>query len=370
MKSFRTLMLGAAVLIGLGSSGISSAQVLSGQAEPNPVNLLDNPLFNVAQRGTANVGTITTTAKYLWDRWAAYSGTSTTTTLSNVTSSLPTGSGTPVFTNAAQIQRVAAQTGVVPVFLVQEIPTSDITPIAGQPVSLSFWALAGSNFSAANSAMTVKITTGTGADEGLATLITGFTGASTATLNTTQVLTTAWQRFSFTGTLPATATEAAVQIGWTPVGTAGTNDYIQVAGVQLQRGTVPTNLESRPFGRELAAVQRYYWQFAETVSGTTVVPGICSAQSSTVATCNIPLHVAMRAAPTVACTFGTLKRMVAGTNTALTACAAAATTNGVSDTDAVEVTATVASGDTAGFSGILLSGNSTGGGLITASADF
>jgi hypothetical protein len=97
---------------------------------------------------------------------------------------------------------------------------------------------------------------------------------------------------------------------------------------------------------------------------------MCEAQSTTVAVCNIPLKVTMRAAPTVACTFGTMKRMVAGTETALSACAAAATTNGVSDTDALSITATVASGDTAGLAGILQSGNSTGGGLITASSDF
>jgi hypothetical protein len=97
---------------------------------------------------------------------------------------------------------------------------------------------------------------------------------------------------------------------------------------------------------------------------------MCSAQSTTVAVCKAVAHVPFRAAPTVACTAGTLKRMVAGTDTTVSACAAAATTNGISGVDNVTITATVASGDTAGFSGSLMSGNSTGGGLITASADF
>jgi hypothetical protein len=35
----------------------------------------------------------------------------------------------------------------------------------------------------------------------------------------------------------------------------------------------------------------------------------------------------------------------------------------------VNITATVASGDTAGFAGSLMSGNSTGGGIISASAE-
>lgn len=369
MKSIRNLLASALVAsLAIGALSLpASAQVTPGNAAPNPINLLDNGAFNIAQRGTANVGTITTVAKYLWDRWAAYSGTSTTSTLSNVTTPLPTGG--PGFTNAAQLERNSAVTAVVAPYLVQEIPTSEVTPLAGQPVTLSFWALAGTNFSAASSNLTVKVSTGTGSDEGLATLITGWAGAGTA-INASQPITTSWQRYAWTGTLPAGTTEAAVQLGWTPVGTAGTADYIQVTGVQLERGTTASAFEWRPYGVDLAKVQRYYWQWGETVSSTAVSPFMCEAQSSTVAVCLTSLHVPFRVAPTVACTPGTMKRQVAGTDTTVSACAAAATTNGVSSLDGLAITATVASGDTAGFASVLMSGNSTGGGLITATADF
>ena len=345
----------------------AQAQIIAGQNEPNPVNLLDNGAFNIAQRGTASATSITTVAKYLQDRWAGISGTSTTATLSNVTSSLPA-----QFTNAAQMQRNSSVSAVVKTCVVQEIPTADITPLAGQPVTLSFWALAGSNFSAATSTLTAQVTTGTGTDEGLATWATGLTGAASAipTANAGVTLTTGWQRFAVTGTLPTNTTEAVVNFCFTPVGTAGTNDYFQITGAQLQRGTVASNFEFRPYGQELAKVQRYYWQWAETVSSTADSSALCAAQSTTVAICKFPLHVTMRTAPTVACTAGTLKRQVAGTDTTVSACAAAATTNGVTGVDAVSITATVASGDTAGFAGSLMSGNSTGGGLITATADF
>lgn len=345
----------------------AAAQIVGGNNQPNFKNLVDNGNFNIAQRGTASATSITTVSKYLQDRWAGVSGTSTTATLSNVTSSLPT-----QFTNAAQLQRNSAQTGVVKTCLVQEIPTADITALAGQPVTLSFWALVGANFSAANSALVAQVTTGTGADEGLATWLTGFAGAASAipTANATVTGTTSWQRFAVTGTLAANTTEAVVNLCWTPVGTAGTSDYVQVTGVQLEQGTVATNFEWRPLGVELAKVERYYWQWAETVSTTNASPFICSAQSTTVAVCTAPVHVPFRVAPTIACTAGTMKRMVAGTDTTVSACAAAATTNGISQVDAVAITATVASGDTAGFAGTLMSGNSTGGGLITASSDF
>lgn len=345
----------------------ASAQILTGNNQPNPTNMIDNGNFNIAQRGTGAKSTITTTATYLWDRWAGASGASTNLTLTNITSSLPA-----QFTNAAQVQRASGQTGVVKTCVVQEIPTSDITPLAGQPVTLSFWALAGSNFSAANSSLTAQLTTGTVADEGLATWLTGLTGAASAipTANASVALTTGWQRFAVTGTVASTAIEGVVNICFTPSGTAGTNDYFQVTGVQLQQGTVASNFEWIPLGQELAKVQRYYWQWAETVSSTADSPFMCAAQSTTVAVCKTAVHVPFRVAPTIACTFGTLKRQVAGTDTALTACAATATTNGISGVDNVSITATVASGDTAGLAGTLMSGNSTGGGLVTASADF
>lgn len=367
MINFRKFLAATALSASLFLPGFADAQILGGQNEPNFVNLLDNGNFNIAQRGTTTVTGVTTTPTYLQDRWAITAGTSTSSAISNVTTNLPTG-----FTNGVQVQRTAAQTGVVNVCLVQEVPSSEIQPIAGQPVTLSFWLSAGANLSSASGAVVAQITTGTSTDEGLATWLTGLAGAASAitTANATVTPTTTMQRFAVTGTIPSGAKEAVVNICFTPVGTAGTTDAIVVTGVQLQRGTVASNFEWRPASVELSKVQRYFYQWTETASTTNASPFICTAQSTTVAICTYPTHTAMRVAPTVACTFGTMKRQVAGTDTALTACAAAATTNGISQPDAVAITATVASGDTAGLSGTLMSGNSTGGGKITASADF
>ena len=297
MKLFRTSLAALGLLAGLAFVPDANAQILPGQAFPNFKNLLDNPIFNFYQRGTTAITGITTTATYHADRWAGVAGTSTSSGLTNVTSSLPTGTGTPVFTNAEQLQRTAAQTGVVAEQLLQEIPTADITPLAGQPVTLSFWALVGSNFSAANSAITVKVVTGTGTDEGLATYLTGLAGAANA-INTTVTGTANWQRFAVTGTLPATATEAVVSIGWTPVGTAGTNDYIQVTGVQLEQGTVATNLEVRPSQVELAKLQRYVYVINDTTAGIAVTPVGTAQGTTTTCTIGIPFPVTMRKAPT------------------------------------------------------------------------
>ena len=338
------------------------AQVAPGPADPNPVNLLDNGNFNVAQRGTTAVTGITTSPTYLWDRWAGVSGTATAETLTNVTSGVPA-----PFTNAAQVTRTSGQTGVLPVTLVQEIASANIIPLAGQPVTLSFWAKAATNLSSTGSTILAEVVTGTGTDERLTTYVSGFAGAASP-VNLSQALTTSWQRFAVTGVLSATAKEAVVQIGFTPTGTAGTTDGFQVTGIQLQRGTTASSFEWRPASVELARLQAYYWQWLEPSTSTSIVPGSCSNSMTTVAFCNVPLHVQMRTTPTVTATYGTLKIQDGASEVALTALASPSTIT--TNADSVILQATVASGLTVGDAGLLLGGNSTGGGKITASADF
>lgn len=351
----------------------ASAQILSGQNSPNPVNLLDNGAFNVNQRGSAGVtaASITTSAKYLQDRWAMVSGTSTSGAMTNVTSGLPA-----QFTNAAQLQRTSGQTGVVKVCLLQEIPTIDFTPIAGQPITLSFWALAGANFSAASSALVAQVTTGTGSDEGLATWLTGLTGAASAipAANATVTLSTSWQRFAVTGTALATATEGVVNICWTPVGTAGTNDYIQVTGVQLQQGTVATNIEFRPYATELAKAQRYYYGVAESKTAINF-RAVCSMSTTSIANCAVPFPQVMRAAPTMTYTAG-FTASASTASTSATVCTALTTTatltgNAASTTGVLMDCASSTGFGAAGTSGFLWDlGTSSSTGVIQASADF
>jgi hypothetical protein len=45
-------------------------------------------------------------------------------------------------------------------------------------------------------------------------------------------------------------------------------NYIEFTGVQLERGTVATGFEQRPFATELALCQRYYYQWSSAISGS------------------------------------------------------------------------------------------------------
>jgi hypothetical protein len=76
-------------------------------------------------------------------------------------------------------------------------------------------------------------------------------------------------------------------------------NYVEFTGVQLEKGTVATGFEQRPFAQELALCQRYYQLYNTSgSSGVGGILGIGSVNSSTSVIFAIPLRVDMRVAPT------------------------------------------------------------------------
>jgi hypothetical protein len=210
-------------------------------------NRLINPAMSIWQRGTSiSVGSASYT--YTADRFKTYSANSATTVSQNT--SVPSG-----FQYSLKLQRPNANTGTSGLSSVQMIESSNCFDLAGQSVTLSFWAKAGANYSGGN--LTVQVLSGTVADQ------TGdpyaWTGLS-APVNTTQAITTTWTRYSFTGTISSSALEIATAISFTPTGTAGADDSIYITGVQLEKGSTATSFDYRPYGTELALCQRYYQQ--------------------------------------------------------------------------------------------------------------
>ena len=203
------------------------------------------------QRGTS-FNFANTSSNYSADRWAAISatvGTMTRQTTSDTTN-------LPNIQYCARIQRTAAQTGTSAIGIYQFFESVNAIPYAGQTVTLSFYARRGANFSATSNALSANLYTGTGTDQNPFVAYTGSANPITGTAT----LTTTWQRFTFTGTLAATATELYISLGFTPTGTAGAADYFEITGVQLELGSYATTF-SRAGGTiqgELAACQRYY----------------------------------------------------------------------------------------------------------------
>jgi hypothetical protein len=104
---------------------------------------------------------------------------------------------------------------------------------------------------------------------------------------------------------------------------AGTS--IAFTGVQLERGTVATPFEVRPFATELALCQRYFYAPNAALS-VSMVFGTGYAGGTTTAYINIPHPVTMRASPTAISnsSVGTFQIGYIGTATPVTAIAAGA----------------------------------------------
>jgi hypothetical protein len=78
------------------------------------------------------------------------------------------------------------------------------------------------------------------------------------------------------------------------VGTSGATFYI--TGVQLEKGSVATPFEQRPYGMELALCQRYYYRVFPGVANGMLSPS-AYAGAATSANCAIKTPVSLRVAP-------------------------------------------------------------------------
>lgn len=245
------------------------------------------------QRGTSFSLAASTAQTYIADRWCfGGSGANEATTLSRQATGDTT--NLPNIQYCMRFQRNSGQTGTGGMYIAQSFETVNSIPMAGKTVTLSFYARAGANYSAASNVLGAVLITGTGTDQNIAF---SYTGASyPIVVNAT--LTTTWQRFTYTATLSSSATEIAMYFSFTPTGTAGANDYFEITGVQLEQGSVAT-----PFARaagtlqgELALCQRYYYTLA-TGANKVIGSGNYYTASNIYATIAFP--VTMRTNPTI-----------------------------------------------------------------------
>lgn len=238
-------------------------------------NRIINGGMQVAQYGTSVTPTVSNFT-YAMDRFfcALNAGTSgfTVTQLSQANTALAG------FYNALRYQRNSGQTSTTTMAVGQTIETANCYDLAGQNVTLSFYARAGSNFSATSSQITARIATGTGVDQGSAAAYNG-TWTGYAQTNNTITLTTSWQRFTVTAAIGSSVNEIQILFYWAGTGTAGTNDYVDITGVQLEQGSVATPFERRLYGQEMALCQRYLPAFTATANGWRL-PAVGLAQNS------------------------------------------------------------------------------------------
>lgn len=325
---------------------------------------------NPWQRGTTFTS-ISNTLTYTADRFWALGGASSSISASRQTSGAPAGFGA-----VAQFGRASSNSDTAAIKFGQVFSTKNSTPYQAVPFVLSFYAKAGANFSAASSALGVTVGYGTGSDESAANYAsgswTGYAGVtligSAGTTATTVTVTTSWARYVMAGFIPAAATQIGFNFAFTPVGTAGSNDWVQFAGIQFeqmpQAGVNPTPFERRPASLEQALCQHYTYIINEGAAGVAVLDAMVQGTTTLQVIAKAP--VTMRAAPTITVTVGTFKVLKSSgavqTLTSLT---------GTPASGSVQGAVAVGVADSAG----LVAGNATqlvgfgGAGIITLNAE-
>jgi hypothetical protein len=310
--------------------------------------------INPFQRGTSQAADITNTTTYGPDRFGFLGGASSAINWSQVADTTVAG-----FANSLKFQRKSANTDVTILKMGHVFETADCIRLQGQPVTLSFWAASGANYS--GGALNVVLDYSTGTNQSLANLFAGSWTGQAHVINSSQVLTSGMVRYQFTATVPATATQLGCILSWTPVGTAGANDYVQLNGFQLEVGNSASVFEHRDVQVELEICQRYFYQINEPASS--VIVGVGSNSASNTQLYYLALPVQMRAAPTVTVTVGSFK---ANSSTAGVVAATGLTGNATHTVNAIGLTSTGTG--TAGQSSLLQGGG--GAGIIAVSADF
>lgn len=369
-----------------------------GSSLPNTASALigGDATTNLWQRATTGASQTTTYAYGGPDRWAYWSGTATAVTVSrdSTAADLPP----QAYAYAFKMARTSGQTGVIQTCMAQEVESANSYQFQGSTAEFDFYATAGANFSAASSALTAYIITGTGTDEGMQKLAwglnaggggsTAWTGQANAAADVATISTVSG-RFAAIGSIPVTATEIGVAICFTPVGTAGTNDYVALAGMQLVRNTSLasiasqtvasscgtgsgqiscTSFDRRQQGLETLLQERYFFKLTETAAIAPVAP--CAAIDTTHTNCLVQFPVPMRIAPTgtFANGFATPTSTTQATLGACTTLAAAATvTSTVNSTLTALVNCTATTVPAAGVASFLYSNN--GSGTISESAE-
>ena len=270
-----------------------------------PTNWIINGQFDVWQRGTSQ-----TTAGYgSDDRWLNFHGVSTKTHSQQAF----TIGQTVVPNNPTYFSRtIVISGGTASAFTTKQHRIEDVAKLAGKTVSLSFWAKADAS---KNLSIEFAQVFGTGGSSS----VTGIGVQKFA-------LTTSWQRFTKTFTLPGVNGKTIFSGNFTDFifwfdacsdcnartdslgNQSGTFD---IANVCLVEGSVPVECPNEPYAEVLRKCQRYYVRFGyNALTGAIYSPVICPSGYvyATTASANITnFPVSMRIKPSAIEYGGTIR---------------------------------------------------------------
>ena len=278
--------------LGVGADGttlVANSSASTGVSWAGPLfvagkNKIINGDFGIWQRGTSfNLSGGGTAYSYTADRWDALNISGATTTVSQ--QAFTPGTAPVAGYEGNYFLRYATTDTSVGHVLRQKI--EDVRTFAGRTVTISFWAKVASGTPAISMNLVQSFGSGGSSDVG------------TAVTFTSTALSTGWQRFVGTATLPSVAgkTIGAGSYLLFPLQVVAGNNTLDVWGCQLESGSVatPFTTATGTLQGELNACMRYYWR--NTSTGMILqMSGVASGSTNPAFWLSTP--VTMRIAPT------------------------------------------------------------------------
>jgi hypothetical protein len=213
-------------------------------------NAIINGDFRISQRGTSFTPS---SGAYTCDRWqVVFDGSGATRTVSRF--AFTPGNAISGYESPFHLRYAQSVAGTGGTFSGLQQRIEDVRTFAGQTVTVSFWAKADASRSLSP---VIEQVYGSGGSSS--------NGLSLGTAS----LSTSWQRFTFTTTVPSISGKTVgansfLQLYFVlPINTTFT---IDIWGVQVEPGAIATPFEQRPIGTELALCQRYYYKSPYIVS--------------------------------------------------------------------------------------------------------
>ena len=229
---------------------VKSTNIVNSQPLTNR-NFLINSSYQIAQRGTSS----STINNYVVDRWRTFGGPSGF-TISRIDDATYATSG-----KALRMHRTNGNSQTNNHGFGQGIETLNSSRLAGQSVILSFKAKRGADFSGSGNTINCSINAGEGTDENPF----GMTNTNSSSQSFTLLETDTSHTLTFD--VPSDKTQVTVLFNYTPTGTAGTNDWFEIADCQLEMGTEATPFEYVSHGDELARCYRYCYVISDGAIG-------------------------------------------------------------------------------------------------------
>jgi hypothetical protein len=163
-------------------------------------------------------------------------------------------------------------------------------------VTISFYYRMGAAFAGT---LVPYITSSTGVDQNWSAAWAGVVNQTSGAVP----VSTSWTKVSFSAQIPISASQVAVFFSYAPTtATAVANDYFDITGVQLEKGTIATPFEVRPYATELALCQRYYQEMPNINGGHFTGNGRCvfaaAATNGSFCGTGIYFQMSMRTTPT------------------------------------------------------------------------